>query len=109
MKQLLLNFPSQFEDAYALIWKRLAYQLSWHVEIAKMIILWVVHAQRPMSVEELQHGIATDPDTFEFDRDRLVPEPSLLPLCIGLVGVDDKCRLMQICRECIFVLYRLKP
>jgi ankyrin repeat domain-containing protein 50 len=99
VKQTLQNFPLRIEDAYLQTWIRIMQLPARHMPIAKMALLWVVYAPRSMTVAELQHAVATDPKTFEFDRDELVPEVSLISLCCGLVTVDDESRLVRLVRE----------
>ncbi|KAH6909473.1 hypothetical protein BKA70DRAFT_1561718 [Coprinopsis sp. MPI-PUGE-AT-0042] len=103
VKQTLQNFPSQIEDAYVQTFNRISHQSSRHVVIAKNALMWVLNTPRPMTVAELQHTVATHPETFRFEQDRVVPETSLIPLCCGLIAVDDQSRLVRL------VHYTAKP
>jgi hypothetical protein len=47
------------------------------------ILTWLVHARSPLSVEAMQHALATSEATY--DAERVVPQLQLLSVCHGLV------------------------
>ncbi|KAH6902508.1 ankyrin repeat-containing domain protein [Coprinopsis sp. MPI-PUGE-AT-0042] len=89
-------FPTEIEEAYQQTWQRILSQNSRHAALAKYILLWVTHAQRSMTIEELQHAVATSPDDHTFKSTRLVPENTLIGLCRGLVTMDEESRLVRL-------------
>lgn len=99
VKQTLESFPAQIEDVYRETWKRVLDQNPKQVALAKTILLWVLHSQKPMTIEQLRRAIAVDPDTNQFDRTRLVPEATLMALCRGLVSLEEESKVVRLVRE----------
>ena len=97
VKESLAHFPAHIEDAYIQTWKRILRQPQ--SEVVQDCLLWVLCAARSMTVDELQHAIATSPKTRHFDPDRLVPVDTLVALSSGLLVVDEKTRLVRLVRK----------
>jgi hypothetical protein len=57
--------------------------------IAMRIFTWIRLAERPFSIVELQHALATEIGTKELDYDSIMPQATLLGCCMGLVTVDS--------------------
>ncbi|KAH6887854.1 hypothetical protein BKA70DRAFT_1203319, partial [Coprinopsis sp. MPI-PUGE-AT-0042] len=96
VQETLEQFPSEIEDAYAQTWSRILDQHPRHVSFAKTVLLWVTHAQRSMTIEELQRAVATSPDNHKFEPARMVPETMLLSICRGLVVFEEETRLVRL-------------
>ena len=99
MRQILDCFPSKIEDVYHETWKRILNQDPEHVELAKAALMWVVYAGRTMTVAELCHAIANNPETHRFESDRVIPLSTITGLCHGLLTVDRESRLVRLVRE----------
>ncbi|KAH6901093.1 hypothetical protein BKA70DRAFT_1569155 [Coprinopsis sp. MPI-PUGE-AT-0042] len=67
-----------------------------HVALAKAVLIWVLHASRSMTVEELRRAVATSPNTHKFQPDRVVPSTTLISLCRGLVTVEEESGLVRL-------------
>jgi hypothetical protein len=52
-----------------------------------------------MTVSELERAVATCPDTYQFEADRLVPGTTLMSLCRGLVTVEKESGIVRLIRE----------
>jgi ankyrin repeat domain-containing protein 50 len=98
-KVMLEKFPLDITEEYVNVWHRIRHASDKHTLIAKLVVLWVVCAPRPITVAQLRHAVATSQRTFEHERDGLVAEHLLIPLAYGLVKVDDKCRVVRLFRE----------
>ncbi|KAI9045415.1 purine and uridine phosphorylase [Aspergillus affinis] len=59
-------------------------------EWARRLLTWVYHAKRTLSPTELQHALAIQIDSREFQRKYLPPIEELVSLCAGLVSFDKK-------------------
>ncbi|KAL5341659.1 hypothetical protein BJX70DRAFT_42565 [Aspergillus crustosus] len=63
-------------------------------ELVKTILTWVIHAQRPLVIQELQHALAIRPNTRGLNKDLLKRYFSdignLQSICEGLVEVDSR-------------------
>jgi hypothetical protein len=68
--------------------------------MAKASLLWVLHAQRPMTIEELRHAVAVSQETHRFQPARLVPDtPTLIGLCKGLLTVEGENETVGLVRK----------
>ncbi|KAH6909852.1 hypothetical protein BKA70DRAFT_1102023 [Coprinopsis sp. MPI-PUGE-AT-0042] len=97
--QTLEAFPSRIEDVYIQTWHRILGQKQKQVLIAKALLVWVLSASRPMTIEELERAVATSPDTYKFEPNRVVPGATLMSLCRGLVTFEEESRLVRLVRK----------
>jgi ankyrin repeat domain-containing protein 50 len=99
----LMNFPPKIKDVYIQTWARITSQSSGRASLAKTALTWVVYATRSLTVEELQHAIASSPDTHNFDRKRLVTVDMMVGVCCGLLTVDqEETEVVRLVRESLF-------
>ena len=68
--------------------------------VAKRALIWLVHALKSLSMEDLRYAIAVDPETFEFDPELLIDNHTLLSLCCGLITFEPESKLVRLVREC---------
>ncbi|KAI9731742.1 MAG: hypothetical protein M1834_004531 [Cirrosporium novae-zelandiae] len=84
------------ETAYAETVKRIESQKEGLKDLAKEVISWIIHAKRRMTVTELQHALAIEESTIEFDEENL-PEPEeMVSVCAGLVTVDETSNIIRL-------------
>ncbi|KAH6871311.1 hypothetical protein BKA70DRAFT_1488958 [Coprinopsis sp. MPI-PUGE-AT-0042] len=102
VKETLEQFPYHIEDVYLQTWKRIIDKPSKNGLLAQTCIKWVLHATRSLTVEELQHAIATDPITHVFDHMRLVDKDALVAFCRGLLVIDEETKFVRLVRELKF-------
>lgn len=65
-------------------------------ELAKTILLWIVHALRPLSVRELQHALAVQPNADTIDEDDIPSIKTILSICAGLVTIDEESSVIRL-------------
>jgi ankyrin repeat protein len=58
-------------------------------ELGEMIILWIAHAQRPLSLKDLQYALTLQEGDDEIDPHDLIPGELLTSTCAGLVTIED--------------------
>ena len=58
-------------------------------ELAKRVLVWIVHAKRPLTTEELRHALAVEAGTCKLDEKNLYLLEDMLSSCAGLVVVDS--------------------
>ncbi len=61
-------------------------------KLALRVLLWIVHAARPLRLEELQHAIAIDelePDDRSISEESLTPPSILINACAGMIKIDE--------------------
>ncbi|KAH6901009.1 ankyrin repeat-containing domain protein [Coprinopsis sp. MPI-PUGE-AT-0042] len=69
--------------------KRIEMQPEEHAVLAKHILLWVVFAYQPLTVDDMQYAVASDPTVdWAAPEDNLVPESLLVSVCCGLIAVE---------------------
>ncbi|KAH6908137.1 ankyrin repeat-containing domain protein [Coprinopsis sp. MPI-PUGE-AT-0042] len=90
LRDHMKKLPAKLDDMYAVTLARVNVQEPSHAELAKRILVWVIYAKRTLSVRELQYAVATCPETYQFEEDRLVDEETLLSVCCGLVTVEKE-------------------
>ncbi|KAJ9606743.1 hypothetical protein H2200_008752 [Cladophialophora chaetospira] len=88
MRKSLAAGPMKLEDAYATSLRRIDAQSQALRNMARRLIAWVVHAERPLRPVEVAHAFATDCEDDEIDEENLVMVQTLLRSCKGLVVVD---------------------
>ncbi|KAH6909814.1 hypothetical protein BKA70DRAFT_176867 [Coprinopsis sp. MPI-PUGE-AT-0042] len=96
VRQTLHVFPSRIEDVYLQTWHRILEQKPNHVLLAKTTLVWVLNASRSMTIDELERAVATSPNTFKFEADRLAPGTTLIAFCCGLVTFEEESRLVRL-------------
>jgi hypothetical protein len=99
VRRRLKDFPPWIEDVYIQTWNRILEQDEDLVLVAKVTLAWVLYASRSMTVAELERAVATSPDTYKFDPDLLVPGPTLMSLCRGLITVEEESGIVRLIRE----------
>jgi hypothetical protein len=80
-------------------WERILAQGPKASSLAKLVLLWITHANRELKINTLRRLVATSPETFAFEEKRMVPEALLLSVCCGLVSIDEKTKLARLIRE----------
>ncbi|KAH6892819.1 ankyrin repeat-containing domain protein [Coprinopsis sp. MPI-PUGE-AT-0042] len=96
VEETLQGFPNDIEAIYAKTWERILAQGSKQSSLAKLVLLWITHADGEMTIDTLRRAVATCPETYAFEARRMVPEALLLTVCCGLVSIDEKTRLVRL-------------
>ena len=98
-KRILEDFPSQIKDAYLQTWRRILDEEEECVLLIKVVFLWILNAERSMTLQELERAVAMSPDTFKFEAHRLVPGTTLIATCRGLLVVEAESQIIRLVRE----------
>lgn len=93
------RFPHGLQGLYTNTVERIDRQPPRHAALAKLALTWLVYANDTLTVEDLLHAIAVDPDTYQFDDQREVSEDQLMAVCCGLISVDPETRQIRLVRE----------
>lgn len=88
--QALENLPSGLNDMYRHTFERIKAQSDEDVHLAYCVFVWLLHAQRPLSPDELQEALAVSFERCAFDPGDVVPIDLTLSVCCGLVEVEHK-------------------
>jgi hypothetical protein len=68
--------------------RRIESQNSDDKQLAERVLLWITFALKPLTLKELQHALAVEPDETDLDEEDLPDEELLASVCAGLVTVD---------------------
>lgn len=85
----LTTGPDGLHDVYEQTMKRIQSQGRGRKDLAELILLWIVHARRPLSVWELQQALGVEPGSAHVDEDNIPSARILKSVCAGLVQVDE--------------------
>jgi hypothetical protein len=88
--------PTEVEVTYSETMRRITAQSKDDRDLAESILVWVIYAQRPLSLRELQHAVATSPGMTDINPESLVPEILLTSICAGLVAIDRYQRIVRL-------------
>jgi ankyrin repeat domain-containing protein 50 len=95
----LQSFPSQIEKVYMQTWNRIVDSTPHHISLAKAALVWVLNAQRSMTIDELRYALATHPVTHNFESTRLIHETTFMAIFRGLIVVDPRSMLVRLVRK----------
>jgi hypothetical protein len=91
--------PTEVEATYSEAMRRITAQTKDDKDLAERILVWVIYPQRPLSLLELQHAVATLPWMTNIDPESLVPEILLTSVCAGLVVIDGYQSIVRLVRK----------
>jgi ankyrin repeat protein len=76
--------------------ERIENQGSGFAQLAKKILLWIVHARRLMSSAEIRHALAIQPKTRAIDLNYSPSFKQIMSVCAGLVTVDEESKTIRL-------------
>ncbi|KAJ4363362.1 hypothetical protein N0V85_009318, partial [Neurospora sp. IMI 360204] len=85
----MLSVEDSLYKAYDETMARINKQKPDFRNLATQILLWITHAKRPLSTEELRHALAVEVGSNELNEDNLIASLDV-SICAGLAIVDDK-------------------
>ncbi|KAI1462465.1 hypothetical protein F4805DRAFT_474388 [Annulohypoxylon moriforme] len=88
IKEKLASFSNNLADKYQDIMDRIGKQSQSRQEIAISTLAWVSHAQRPLTVDELQHALVVDVKNGLFQPDKQPIPDDILTFCCGMVMLE---------------------
>ena len=92
---------SKLDDLYRETIERIRKQAGEDGPLGMRVLSWITHTRRPLSVEELRHGLAVEYDDDEepdgeFDPENLLSPRSLVDVCAGLVVIDPRSQTIRL-------------
>jgi ankyrin repeat protein len=95
VKRALETLPNDLRETYDEAMERIESQGSECKQLAIRILYWIFYALRPLTVQELQHALAVEPETSELDEGDIPDKELLTSLCAGLVVTDQKSNIIR--------------
>ncbi len=86
----------QLQQAYHQTIARIRGQNKNDVYRAQKVFCWVTHAERPLSIVEMQQALAVKAGNTKLDFDDIVREDEIVTICAGLVTVDRESRIIRL-------------
>jgi hypothetical protein len=99
VRRVIEAFPSSIEAVYLHTWHRIVDRNPSRVSLAKSVLLWVLYASRPITIEELERAVATSSKTYKFQPDEVVPGMHLVALCRGLLTFEEESSIVRLVRK----------
>ena len=97
------------EAAYDEAIQRIEAQPSDHRILAERVISWITYARRPLSLKELQHGLAVESGTSRFDEDNITKSDEMTSGCASLVTCSEKSDAVGLVHYTTQKYFRQKP
>ncbi|TFK25663.1 ankyrin [Coprinopsis marcescibilis] len=89
--------PKGVNEMYNKTWERINAQPQKHVDLVKLALTWVCYAaDRYLHAEDLELAIAICPQTFQFQKAKLVGASVITSLCCGLLELDIESKSIQL-------------
>ena len=96
VRKALKTLPASVNDTYMEAWNRVSAQRSQHAELGKRILLWILHAVRPLRMQELRHALGVEEGDEELDSEGLIDPAALTSFCAGLVVINEQSGLVSL-------------
>ena len=64
--------------------------------LAKRLLGWVTYSKRLMTVTEVQHALAIEPETQDLDEENLSDVDEIVGFCAGLVIIDEETQIIRL-------------
>lgn len=65
------------------------------IQLADKILAWIMFAQRPLTIVELQHTLAIEKREPELDRENITIVEESVSVCVGLMVIDQETSTIQ--------------
>lgn len=93
------GLSEKIDVAYEQVMARIEEQNESRKMLARRVLSWITYSRRQLSIEELQHALAVAPGMTEVGEDDIYEQDLLTSVCLGLVVVDEKSRIISFIRE----------
>lgn len=96
IRQALRNLPRSLSKIYEQSIERIGNQGEFLHQLARKVIVWLIHAKRVLSMAELRHAVAIQPGTLELDEEFIPDREILASICAGLVTYDAESDVLRL-------------
>ena len=83
-------------DAYGTMIERIEVQAKGKSTLGMAALMWVSHAERPLSAEELCYALAVEPGSTDFNAGNVPSMATVLGCCRGLITVDKEASIVRL-------------
>jgi ankyrin repeat protein len=85
-----------YDQAFSEAMVRIESQIADSQELAKQALSWITCAKRPLTSREIQHALAVEINSSEFDDQNLTEIADVLDVCAGLVTVEGESEIVRL-------------
>jgi hypothetical protein len=85
-----------YDQTYAEAMVRIESQVPDSRDLAKQALSWIICARRPLTSTELQHALAVEINSSQFDDQNLTEITDVLNVCAGLVTVEEESDIVHL-------------
>ncbi|KAJ6548632.1 hypothetical protein B0H19DRAFT_1299486, partial [Mycena capillaripes] len=96
IREALKGLPQTINISYDDAMKEIDEQDEEEKQLAYSTLTWVANAKRPLTTSELQTALAIKPNTKSLNIEDIVPMDIILPVCAGLVIVDEQLSVVRL-------------
>ena len=94
--EILPKGSNALDLGYDRAMERIEKEAEGFTPLAKQLLGWLTYSERLMTVKEVQHALAIEPGTREFDEDNLGDIEEVLGFCAGLIIVDEETQIIRL-------------
>ena len=77
------------ENVYTQTLQRIQEQKGDRSRLGMEVLMWISHAERPLTISELCYALAVEVGTTDLNPENICPQDVVLRSCLGLVAVDS--------------------
>lgn len=92
----LHSLPKELNGTYDEAMHRIYSQPTEDVALAKQVLSWISCAKTPLTVLEVQHALAIEPNATNIDEEALTEEDLLVSVCVGLVTIEEESSIIRL-------------
>jgi hypothetical protein len=96
VRRALRSLPKELDDTYDEALQRIWSQDHDKVKRARQILSWISFAFRPLTIREIQHALAVEPEDTDIDEEALPNQDLLVSVCAGLVTIDGESNIIRL-------------
>ncbi|KAK6353879.1 hypothetical protein TWF730_008302 [Orbilia blumenaviensis] len=94
--QSLKTGQNAYDSAYEEAMTRITEQNPKLKELAYRVLSWITRATRPLTISELRHALAVEPNQSELDYENFTSRTKILSVCAGLVTINKESDIIQL-------------
>ncbi|KAH0536545.1 hypothetical protein FGG08_006595 [Glutinoglossum americanum] len=96
IRRAIDNLPKGLDDTYDDAMQRIESQVEDDAKLANRVLSWISFAFRSLTIMEIQHALAIEPEDADIDVEALPDEDLLVSVCAGLVTIDQKSSVVRL-------------
>src|SRR5579862_4271607 len=96
VRRALAALPRGLDATYDEAMRRIRGQNHAEARRAEQVLSWISYALRPLTLIEIQHALAVEPEDADFDEDAAPYEGVLVSVCAGLVTIDRESNIIRL-------------